>query len=70
MVNFEVTGTGEVAGVGNGDPMDMSSFQQPRKKSYQGICLAIIRPETAPGKIHVRATAEGLKEASLTISAK
>jgi len=60
----------DMAGVGNGDPMDMSSFQQPRKKSYQGICLAIIRPETAPGKIKVRATAEGLKEASLTISAK
>jgi beta-galactosidase len=70
IVNFEVTGTGKVAGVGNGNHSDMSSFQQPRKKAYQGICLAIIRPETTPGKISVRATAEGLKEASLTITAK
>jgi beta-galactosidase len=70
LVNFEVTGNGKVAGVGSGNPRDMSSFQQPKKKAYQGICLAIIRPETTPGKISVRATAQGLKEASLTITAK
>ena len=70
VVNFEVTGNGKVAGVGSGDPRDMSSFQQPRKKAYQGICLAIIRPETNPGKISIRATAEGLKEASLVINSK
>jgi beta-galactosidase len=69
VVNFEVTGNGKVAGVGNGNPRDMSSFQQPKKKAYQGICLAIIRPEITPGKISVRATAEGLKEASLVINA-
>ncbi len=70
VVNFEVTGNGEVAGVGSGNPRDMSSFQQPGKKAYQGICLAIIRPETTPGKISVRATADGLKESSLVITAK
>ncbi len=45
-------------------------MQQTRKKNYQGICLAIIRPETIPGKISVRATVEGLKEASLVIIGK
>lgn len=70
MVNFEAIGNGKVAGVGNGNPRDMSSFQQPKKKAFQGICLAIIRPETTPGKINVRATAEGLKEASVIITAK
>jgi hypothetical protein len=47
----------------------MSSFQQSHKKSYQGICLAIIRPETTPGKITLKATAAGLKDASLVIDA-
>ena len=70
MVNFEVTGNGKVAGVGSGNPRDMSSFQHPGKKAYQGICLAIIRPGTTPGKIGVRATAEGLKKASVVITAK
>ncbi len=68
MVNFEVSGNGGIAGVGNGNPTDMSGFQQPKKKAYQGTCLAILRPKAAPGKIIFRATAEGLKEASLTIS--
>ena len=70
MVNFEVTGNGKVAGVGSGNPKDMSSFQQPVKKAYQGICLVIVRPETTPGKINVKASAEGLKEASVAITAK
>ena len=70
MVNFEITGKGGIAGVGNGNPRDMTSFQQPKKKTYQGICLAIVRPEKTRGKINIRATAEGLKEASLTISVR
>jgi beta-galactosidase len=70
MVNFEVKGNGKIAGVGNGNPRDMSSFQQPVKKAYQGICLAIVRPEATPGKISVRATAGGLKEASLVITVR
>jgi beta-galactosidase len=70
VVNFEITGKGKIAGVGNGSHSDMSSFQLPQKKAYQGICLAIIRPEKTPGVINLKATAEGLKEASLTITAK
>ena len=70
MVTFKVEGNGEVAGVGSGNPRDMSSFQQPMKKSWQGICLVIVRPKTTPGKIYLKATAEGLREASLTIPAK
>ncbi len=69
MVNFEVSGRGELAGVGSGNPGDMSSFRQSGKKAWQGKCLVIIRPETTPGKIKVTATAEGLKKASITISA-
>lgn len=69
LVNFEVTGSGKVAGVGSGNPRDMSSFQQPKKKAYQGICLAIIRPEK-PGNIYVKATAAGLKDANIVIAAK
>ena len=69
IVTFEVKGRGKVAGVGSGNPADMSSFQQPRKGTWQGICLAIVRPETTPGEIYISAKAVGLKEGSLTISA-
>ena len=36
IVNFEISGNGEIAGVGSGNPMDMSSFQQPRQKDLAG----------------------------------
>jgi len=68
LVTFSVAGKGELAGVGSGNPADLSSFQQPEKKSFHGVCLVIIRPESDPGKIFVRANAKGLKGALLTIS--
>ena len=70
MVHFDVSGPGKVAGVGNGNPRDMSSFQQPMKKAWQGICLAIIRAEKTPGTINISASAEGLKGASMVVTAK
>jgi beta-galactosidase len=70
IVNFEISGNGKVAGVGSGDPRDMSSFQQPMKKTWQGICMAIISPGADPGRINVQATAEGLKGDNLTLTSK
>jgi beta-galactosidase len=70
LVNFEVSGNGEIAGVGSGNPTDMSSFQQPQKKTWQGRCLAIIRPKGEAGKITLKAKAEGLTESSIEITAK
>jgi beta-galactosidase len=67
LVNFEISGNGEIAGVGSGSPADMSSFQQPRKRSWQGKCLAIVRPVGVAGKIVLTARAEGLKEAVVEI---
>jgi beta-galactosidase len=69
-INFEISGNGKLAGLGNGNPGDMASFQQPRRKTYQGKCLAIIRPEVTPGKITIKATSEGLKECSLELTVK
>lgn len=67
VINYEISGNGEIAGVGNGNPSDMSSFQQPRKTTYQGKCLAIVRPKGKAGKIILKAKAEGLQESAITI---
>jgi beta-galactosidase len=69
-VKFEISGQGKLAGVGNGSPTDLASFQQPERKTYMGVCLAIVRPETTPGKINIKATAEGLKECNLEVTVK
>ena len=66
-VNYTITGNGELAGVGNGNPVDVSSFQQPKKKVWHGRGLAIVRPKGAAGKIILKANAKGLKDDSIEI---
>jgi beta-galactosidase len=67
LIKFGITGNGKIAGVGNGNPVDMSSFQQPQKRTYQGKCLVIISPDETPGTITLTAKAEGLKDSSMVI---
>lgn len=69
-VKFEISGQGKLAGVGNGNPKDLASFQHPERKTYQGVCLTIVRPETTPGIINIKATSEGLKEYNLEVTVK
>jgi beta-galactosidase len=70
MVNFNITGNGEIAGVGTGSSTDVSSYQQPRKTTWQGKCLAIVRPNAAAGKMVLTASADGLKSATVEIVTK
>jgi beta-galactosidase len=67
-INFEIRGQGELAGVGNGNPSDMASFQQPVRKTFMGTCLAIVRPVSTPGKIIIKAKAAGLKEGTIEVT--
>ena len=59
-VHFTVSGPGELMAVGNGNPKDPSSFQQPVRALFRGRCLAILRPNGKPGAITLRAEADGL----------
>ena len=67
-VDFAVSGAGELAAVGSGDPQDVSSFRAPRRKLFHGRALAILRPEGSPGVVTLQASAEGLAPAAVTVS--
>ena len=69
-VNFVINGNGELAAVGTGSSSDVTSYQQPHKKTWQGKCLAIVRPKGEAGKIVLTATADGLKSASVEVTTK
>lgn len=69
-VTYQLTGNATIAGVGNGNAADMSSFQQNHKKVYQGKGLVIVRSNGVAGKIVLKAKAAGLKESSIEISSK
>ncbi len=67
LVRYHISGNGSIAGVGNGNPGDMSSFQKPEKKVFQGRGQVIVRPDKIAGEITIKAEAEGLKGAVLNI---
>ena len=67
-VHFELSGKAELAGVGTGSPVIVSSFQQPEMKTWQGKCLAIVRPQgTEKGTATLTANAEGLEGSTVEI---
>lgn len=69
-ITYEIRGNATLAGVGNGNQADMSSFQQPHKKVYQGRGLAIIRSTRQKGAVTLIATARGLKAGQVRITLK
>jgi beta-galactosidase len=69
-VQFKVTGPGEIAAVGNGDPMSLESFQSNKVKLFFGKAIVIVRTAGGkPGTIHVTASSDKLQSATATSEA-
>lgn len=66
-IQFEIQGEGRLAGVGNGNPRDMKSFQTPSVKTFRGRCLVILQPSRQPGSIKLSASADGLRSDPIEI---
>ncbi|WP_333682333.1 glycoside hydrolase family 2 TIM barrel-domain containing protein [Dyella sp.] len=59
-VRVRVLGAGELAGMGNGKPNDVSSFQSGRWKTFHGRVVAVVRAGMQAGPIEVQVDADGL----------
>lgn len=68
-VRFALEGVGKLMAVGSADPRNVSSFQQPQHRTFQGKCLAILQPRGTRGAMTLRASADGLMPAAITIDA-
>jgi hypothetical protein len=66
-VSFDLRGAGSLAAVGNGNPHNVDSFKQPRRHTWHGQALAILRPAKHPGDLTVTATTPGLRSATLQL---
>lgn len=66
-VSFELEGNCKLQAVGNGNPTDMKSFQQPQVNTFRGKCQIIIRSCAESDKITVTAKSKGLKSGSGTV---
>jgi len=59
-VRVRVTGAGELAGMGNGKPDDVSSFQSGQWKTFHGRVVAVVRSAVQAGPIEVQVDVDGL----------
>jgi beta-galactosidase len=65
-VTFKISAPGVIAAVDNGDIASHELFQTNVRHAYQGRCVAIVRA-SAPGRITLSASADGLSAGTLSI---
>jgi beta-galactosidase len=68
-VRVRVTGAGTLAGIGNGNPVDVSSLQSGERKTFHGRVVAVVRAGTRAGPIVVDIDAEGLPSHQVRLNA-
>ena len=56
LIHFEVEGEGEIAGVGNGNPVSLESNKGRERRAFNGMCLAIIKSSKKKGTISLKAS--------------
>ena len=66
-INFAIDNAGELAGQASGAPNKPASFQSPECLTFQGRCLAIVRPSGTAGTITLKANCDGLAAAEQII---
>jgi beta-galactosidase len=69
-VNFEMTGPASIIGIGNGDVNSVEDCKTNTHRAFQGRGLAILQTTAIPGGITLKATAPGLKSASVTLQSQ
>lgn len=68
-VRVKVSGAGMLAGFGNGNPIDVSSLQSDRRKTFHGRAVAVVRAGTEAGSIVVDIDVDGLPSRQARIDA-
>ncbi len=71
LIEFQIEGDGQLAGVANGNPVDIKSFQKPECITFKGRCLPIVRPmSNENGEIKVFAKAKDLTGSEISVLVK
>lgn len=68
-VRVRVRGAGTLAGMGNGNPMDVSSFQTGERKTFHGRAVAVIRAAATVGPVIVDVEVDGLPARQIRLGA-
>lgn len=69
LIHFKVSGPASIAAVGNGNAATTESFQDNKRKAFNGLCMLIIKSKVGEaGKVKIEAFAEGLKSDTVNIN--
>jgi beta-galactosidase len=69
-INFDLKGSGTIAGVDNGDPVSHAPFKANYRKLFHGKALVIVEAKHQPSNIVLTASSNGLKSAIVVIKSK
>lgn len=69
-IAYTVSGEGFYRAGANGDPVSLELFHEPKMQVFKGMMTAIVQSDGDSGKITLRATSKGLKNAKIEISAE
>jgi beta-galactosidase len=69
-IRFQVDGNAELIASGNANPVEPKSFQSDSCNSFQGRCLAILRPTGKPGRVTLTAECRDLTAEKCVIEIK
>jgi len=67
LVHFKLEGDGEIACVGNGNPISHEPYQAKYRKAFHGLCIVVVRSTQQEGCIELTATSEGLLEKQILL---
>ncbi|MDQ6885787.1 MAG: DUF4982 domain-containing protein [Gemmatimonadota bacterium] len=67
-IDFHVSGAGALIGVGNGDPSSHESDKGSTRRTFNGLCMAIVQSHKEPGDLRVEVTSPGLAGATVVIA--
>ena len=71
VIDFEVSGPGEIVATDNGDATSLESFQSPRRAAFNGLALVVVRTRPGEaGRIVVRAKSDGLQAAETAVASR
>ena len=68
-VTFALEGPGSIAAVGNGDLTSEERYHGTERKLFHGKALAVVRTSRKTGRITLKATAPGLRTATVNMTA-
>lgn len=69
-INFKVKGKGVFRAAANGNPVSLELFHLPQMQLFSGQLTALVQSTEQPGKITFEASAKGVKNASITLTAQ